>query len=169
MKTKLIIFFLSLSIAKLSAQEVWTDPSRILPDELRNLPTAIMLSHSPTPVYPEVNNDTLNYPGKYIWKHSTTVRTEQPNLTVVKAGSYIWLEKKGWVRNIEMDKEEFSNYFNCKNGQLIKNKNYVFLKNYRHGDQRYAGDALWFVLAKDKDGVIYKGIAIVETEDKLKL
>ncbi|MGF1925891.1 MAG: hypothetical protein ACQUHE_17080, partial [Bacteroidia bacterium] len=69
---------------------------------------------------------------------------------------------------IKMNEADFSKQFKCKNGRLKKGKNYTFLQNYRHGDERYAGDALWYVIAEDKDGNRYKGIAIVETETTLK-
>ena len=87
---------------------------------------------------------------------------------MVKAGSYIWVNKKGWTRNIQLDKVEFSRLFNCKAGQLKKGISYTFLTNYRYGDERYGGDALWFVIAMDKNGKSYKGVSIVETESTLK-
>ncbi len=169
MKAKLVILFFVLNTANLRAQETWTDQYRVLPDELRGLQTSMFITHSPNPVYPELNMDTLSYPGKYIWKHSTSVVTKIPNLTVVKAGSFIWLAKKGWFRNIEMDQEDFSKYFDCKDGKLQPSLIYTFLENYRHGDELYAGDAIWYVLAKDENGILSKGVSIVETEQELKV
>ncbi|MGF1925990.1 MAG: hypothetical protein ACQUHE_17580, partial [Bacteroidia bacterium] len=101
MKAKLLILSILFTTTELFCQEVWSDRSRILPDQLRNLPTAIRLSHSPTPVYPEVNKDTVNFPGKYVWKHSTSAASFLKHLTVVNAGSYIWINNKGWISNIK--------------------------------------------------------------------
>lgn len=99
---RLLLFFLMLAL-KASAQSVWTDHSRLLPDALRGIPTGIEVFHDPTPVYPEPNTDTVNYPGKYIWRHSTTVSAKL-GLTVIplvvlsgwaiKAGSPI----SNWIR-----------------------------------------------------------------------
>jgi hypothetical protein len=150
------------------AQQVWTDHSRLLPDQLRGLPTAIMIWHDPSPVYPELNTDTVNYKAKYIWKHSTFVSTGLSGLEVVAAGSFIWFAENGWLRNVQLSKDDFAQEFNCANGILKPNKTYAFSKNYRFGDKIYAGDALWFVIAKDKNGKLYKGFALVETEGTLK-
>ncbi|MGZ3754428.1 MAG: hypothetical protein ACXVAY_00495 [Mucilaginibacter sp.] len=152
----------------LFAQEVWTDHSRLLPDQLRNIPDGVFIYHNPTPVYPEINTDTINYPGKYIWKHSTYITSTVSGLRVVAAGSYIWYSAKGWIKNIVMDNAGFAERFNCRDGRLRKGKTYVFTKNYRFGDVIYPGDALWFVIVTDEKGNRYKGIALVETEGTLK-
>jgi hypothetical protein len=165
MKTILIGLLLVCCTFRPYAQTAWTDQSRILPDQLRNLPTAIFMGHSPSPVYPALNL-LAAYPGKYSWKHETEAMAKM-NLEVVAAGSYLWLGAKGWVANMKLDKSDFAKLFHCKNGRLKKNKTYTFVQNYRYGDQLSAGDALWFVIAKDQNGQHYKGIALVETESKL--
>lgn len=148
-------------------QEVWTDRSRILPDQLRGLQTGILITHDPTPVYPEINLDTVAYPGKYIWKHQTTASSLSGDLIVLQAGSFIWRADKGWVANIQLDKQSFAKYFRCPGAVLKKGKAYTFLKNWRYGDVAYAGDALWFIIAKSSTGQLFKGIAVVETEGLL--
>lgn len=167
MKAKITL--LMLFLAKISlAQQVWSDKRRLLPDELRHLPTAIHISHNPSPVYPEINLDTLNYSGKYVWKHNTTVSTNIGKLQVLKAGSFIWFAESGWMPNMKLTAEEFAQMFNCKNARLKKNRSFTFTNNYRFGNQIYGGDALWFVIAADKNGKLYKGIGLVETEDQLR-
>lgn len=166
MKKLLYIFFvLSLSA---NAQQIWTDHSRLLPDALRGIPTGIELWHNPTPVYPELNDDTVNYPGKFIWKHETTAFTRKGELKVITAGSFIWMGDRGWIANINLDNAGFADRFRCPGGLLKPGKRYTFAKNWRFGNKIYAGDALWFVLAKDHSGKIYKGVALVETEGTLK-
>jgi hypothetical protein len=167
MKINFLILFLLVSTG-IAAQGVWTDHSRLLPDRLRNIPEGIIIVHDPTPVYPESNKDTIDYPGKYIWKHQTTVSSRFGDLTVIEAGSYVWWGDRGWATNIKLSPADFSRFFNCPGAILKKGRSFTFLKNWRHGDVIYAGDALWFVLARDKNGKIYKGIAIVETEGTLK-
>lgn len=168
LKVSLIVFSLLSMFNNGYAQKVWTDHSRLLPDRLRGLPTVIEIYHDPSPVYPELNSDTAGYPGKYVWKHSTRVKSSRADLVVVAAGSYIWFPVKGWIPNIELNREGFANRFDCKDGILKKEVTYSFIKNYRFGDNIYAGDALWFVLAKDRNGKLYKGMALVETEGRVK-
>jgi len=82
------------------------------------------------------------------------------DLGVIGAGSYIWYSAAGWQANVKLAKKEFAQRFNCKGGILEKGKRYTFEKNYRYGDQLYGGDALWYVLAKDKEEKVHKGMAL---------
>lgn len=147
-----------------SGQQVWSNHNRLLPDKLLGLQSYIQIDHTPTPVYPEINKDTISYPGKYIWKHQTSVLSTARTLTVIAAGSFIWRGDKGWSENIRLDNRGFAERFDCPGGILKKGRRYVFKKNWRFGDVAYAGDALWFVIATDANGRLYKGIALVETE-----
>jgi hypothetical protein len=159
-----LLFFASTSFG----QQVWTDHMRLLPDQLRNIPTGIFLYHNPSPVYPEQNTDTLNYPGKYVWKHSTFATAQPDDLEVVAAGSYLWYGEKGWITNVKLSRDDVAKKFNCPGGILKKGIQYQYVRNYRFGDKIFAGDALWFIIAKDKAGRLYKGFALVETEATLK-
>ncbi len=160
------IFYFCLYTA--NAQDCWTNKNRILPDTLRLIPTELIVYHSPNPNYPILNysKDTSN--GKYLWKHSTYVISPKEDLEVVGAGSFIWYSAQGWFTNIQYNKQNFADAFNCKNGMLKKGRVYCYKKNYRFGDNLYGGDALWFVLAKDKKGKIYKGMGLIETEAIIK-
>jgi hypothetical protein len=168
MKNLILFFSISLFCTPLFAQKGWTDHSRILPDTLRKVPVGITIFHNPNPNYPILNDVKGEYDGKYVWKHSTFVRSEMEDLEVISAGSFIWYSEEGWFTNVQYSKADFAEKFNCKNGILKKGQTYVFKKNYRFGDNLYGGDALWYVLAKDKKGKIYKGMAIIETEGSLK-
>ncbi|MDZ7897971.1 MAG: hypothetical protein U5N85_08080 [Arcicella sp.] len=165
---KLIILLSILSFTfSLFAQKAWTDHTRILPDTLRKVPVGITIYHNPNPNYPVLNDSNGEFSGKYVWKHSTFVRSETEDLEVIGAGSFIWYSEQGWFTNVQYDKTEFTEKFNCKDGILRKGKTYIFKRNYRFGDDLYGGDALWFVLARDKNGKIYKGIGLIETEGEL--
>jgi len=150
------------------AQEAWTDKTRILPDLLRQVPVALFIQHSPNPNFPEVNDTGSNKKWDYVWKHSTTVCSPLMKLDIVKAGSFIWYDETGWKENVSYDKKDFKKRFQCKAGVLEKDGCYTFQKNYRWSSQLYGGDALWYVLAKDENGKLYKGMAIIETESELK-
>jgi hypothetical protein len=166
---KQLIFFSTILLftSSLFAQNGWADRTRVLPDTLRKVPIAITIYHNPNPNYPILNDTKGEYEGKYVWKHDTFIRSEMEDLEVVSAGSFIWYSEKGWFTNVQYDKKKFTERFNCKNGILKKGKTYIFKKNYRFGDNLYGGDALWYVLAKDKNGKIYKGIGLIETEGSL--
>ena len=167
MKTLIFFSTILLFTSSLFAQNGWTDHTRILPDTLRKVPVAITIYHNPNPNYPVLNDTKGEYEGKYVWKHSTFIRSEMEDLKVVSAGSFIWYSQKGWFTNVQYDKKKFTERFNCKDGILKKGKTYIFKKNYRFGDNLYGGDALWYVLAKDKNGKVYKGIGLIETEGEL--
>ena len=167
MKNILLVVSLLFLSSVLMAQNAWTDKTRILPDTLRAIPVGITIFHSPNPNYPVFNENRKQSKAKYVWKHSTYVRSEIGDLEVVAAGSFIWFSAQGWFTNVQYTSRDFAKKFTCKNGILKKGETYCFEKNYRYGDDLYGGDALWFVLAKDKNGVLYKGIGLIETEGKL--
>ena len=164
LKNTILLLLLSSSIL---AQTSWTDHTRLLPDTLRKVPVAISVFHNPNPNYPILNDAKDEYDSKYVWKHSTFVRSEMEDLEVVAAGSFIWYSEQGWFTNLQYTNADFAEKFKSKNGILKKGKTYAFNKNYRYGDNLYGGDALWYVLAKDKNGKIYKGIGLIETEGEL--
>ncbi|WP_345071041.1 hypothetical protein [Hymenobacter fastidiosus] len=156
---------LLLSSAAGRAQTAWTDHSRVLPDKLRQVPVGLTLWHTPNPNYPEPDPAT---PGQYVWKHRTMVRNEvgEP-LQVVECGSLIWYSAAGWQANLTETPAGFAELFNCPQGQLKPGATYTFVKNYRYAGSAkslYGGDALWYILAKDASGKLYKGFGLIETE-----
>ena len=148
----------------MNAQD-WTNKNRTLPDELRKVPVAIYIQHNPNPNYPELASEGEDY--KYVWKHMTSVISPSKDLKVIKAGSYIWYSEEGWIKNVEYNKRTFAKRFDCPNGLLKAGSKFTFEKNYRYGNNLYGGDALWYVIASDSSGNIYKGMALIETEAEL--
>ena len=147
-----------------AAQSAWTDKTRVLPDKLRRQEDGISLWHGPNPCHPQQN---LGEPGKYVWKHSTSVQNRQKGpLRVLEGGSFIWYNAEGWQANIQLSPAEFAEAFGCPGGVLKPGHTYTFRKNYRYADRYslYGGDALWYVLAKDARGRIFRGMGLVETE-----
>jgi len=167
MKNQLTFIIAFLFSTSLFAQNGWKDKTRILPDELRVIPVEILISHSPNPNYPILNDSIGIVKNKYLWKHSTFAQSIENDLEVIKAGSYVWFSEKGWFDNMQFDNRMFSEKFNCKNGILKKGVIYTFKENYRFVNNLYGGDALWYIIAKDKDGKLYKGIGLIETEAKI--
>lgn len=157
------LFLLLMLHSSLLAQETWADKSRILPTKLRFIENTLWVYHSPNPNYPTLTSASENQ-ATYVWKHSTTVCSPTQDLEVVEAGSYIWYSPSGWQENMQFTKETFAEKFNCLQGVLKEGMCYTFEKNYRYGNQLYGGDALWYVIAKDANGKLYKGFGIIETE-----
>ena len=171
MKTLLLLaFLLAVSVVRLLAQpsaapvSAWPDHSRVLPAKLRQVPVGLTLWHTPNPVFPQPNPEQ---PGGYVWKHSTLLRSEVGELEVVECGSFIWYSAEGWKANMKETPAEFAELFRCPDARLRAGQTYTFEKNYRFADnaqQLYGGDALWYILAKDKNGKLYKGTGLIETE-----
>lgn len=146
------------------AATAWTNHSRVLPDKLREVPVGLALWHTPNPNYPEPDPA---HPGRFVWKHQTIVRADVADLEIVECGSFIWYDARGWQQNMRETPAEFAELFQCPNGRLRQGQTYVFAKNYRYADsarQLYAGDALWYILARDPQGRLYKGYGLIETE-----
>ena len=163
--TLLITLF---AVQTMFAQEsAWTNKRRVLPDALRKVPEAIFIKHTPNPNYPEASTPADKTKSAYIWKHSTSVLSPDMELEVVKAGSFIWYDETGWKENVQLTNKDFAKRFKCPKGLLKAGTEYTFVKNYRYGNNLYGGDALWYVIAKDKNGKLYKGMSILETESEL--
>lgn len=145
------------------ASRAWPDHSRLLPAKLRGLPTGLTLTHTPGLVRPQPDP---THPGTYAWKHRTSVRADVATLRIVECGSFIWVDSTGWRPNLHETPTEFARLFACPGGRLRRGQTYTFRRNYRFApaSQLYGGDALWYVLARDAQGHLYKGWSVVETE-----
>ena len=150
--------------AQAAPAPAWSDHRRALPDKLRQVPVGLTLWHTPNPNSPEADPAK---PGQFVWKHSTMLRAEVADLEIVECGSFIWYSEAGWQANMRETPAEFAKLFNCPAGRLRANQTYTFAKNYRYADSAerlYGGDALWYILAKDASGKLYKGMGLIETE-----
>ncbi len=132
---------------------------RLFPDKLRDLPNEIIAAHYPNPCYATFEDSI------YIWKHNTTIQTKE-DLQIIEYGSFVYTDK-GWYLRISMSPKEFEAYYNCKDGLLKKGVIYTDNESWRRDKSLKGGDAMWYYLAKDKNGRIVKGTAPIETEGKL--
>jgi len=149
--------------AQPSPAPAWPDHTRLLPARLRGVPVGLTLRHDPSLVYPRPDPAQ---PGRYRWRHRTSVRAEVADLRIVECGSFIWYDSTGWHPNLRETPAEFARLFACPGGRLRRGRTFTFRRNYRFAaaGQLYGGDALWYVLARDARGRLYKGWAVVETE-----
>ena len=161
-----VLLILLLFAAPVAAQTApaWSDHSRVLPDKLRRVPVGLTLTHAPNPVYPAPDSAQ---PGGYRWHHTTTVRSDVGDLTIVECGSYIWYSAAGWQANLHYTPAEFAELFGCAAARLRAGQAYTFARNDRttySAKGLYGGDALWYILARDARGQLYKGLGLIETE-----
>lgn len=132
------------------------ESGRLLPKQLRYMPFGIVVQHEPNPCYPELEN------GKYVWKHNTTLRANK-DLEIIEYGSFVYT-KKGWYLRVTNDTKFFDEHYGTKNGKLKKDSVYTDPLSVRYSDSLFAGDAMWYYIAKDSAGNRYKGIGPIETE-----
>lgn len=132
--------------------------NRMFPDKLRDLPSEITAAHYPNPCYASFEDSM------YIWKHITTIQTQE-DLQIVEYGSFVYTEK-GWYLRTSMSAIDFEQYYNCKDGLLKKGVVYTDNASWRRSKTLSGGDAMWYYIAKDKNGRLVKGTAPIETEGK---
>jgi polyisoprenoid-binding protein YceI len=145
--------------SSLNYQDATKPSNRLFPDKLRYLPNVITAAHFPNPCYATLEDSM------YIWKHNITIKTDE-DLQIVEYGSFVYTES-GWYLRVTLTPTAFEKSYNCKGGLLKKGIVYVDNGSWRRSDGLTAGDAMWYFIAKDKQGNLVKGIAPIETEAKL--
>jgi polyisoprenoid-binding protein YceI len=133
--------------------------NRLFPDKLRDLPNEITAAHYPNPCYATFEDSM------YIWKHNTTIQAKE-DLQLVEYGSFVYTDK-GWYLRVTMSAADFEASYNCKGALLKKGVIYTDNASWRRDKQLRGGDAMWYYIAKDKNGRLVKGTAPIETEGKL--
>lgn len=136
------------------------EPNRLLPEKLRGIDYGIQGSHFPNPTYAMLEN------GMYVWKHDTSVKATAEDLQIFEYGSYVYTDK-GWYLRVTYDSKMFAETYKCKGGILKKGVTYTDPTSWRKSDKLFGGDAMWFYIAKNKAGKLFKGTALIETEAKL--
>lgn len=131
--------------------------SRALPQKLRGIPVGILVLHHPNPCFPKSEG------GGFVWRHDTTVQSLVGDLTLIEYGAYLY-SAAGWVLRATMAPNDFARTYRCPDAKLRKGRTYTDPDNARYGEKPTAGDALWFFLAEDAKGRLFKGTALVETE-----
>lgn len=132
------------------------EPGRLLPKKLRDIPFGIIAGHFPNPCYAELENN------KYVWKHNTTVLANK-DLQIIEYGSFLYTVD-GWYLRVTYSAKDFDEHYGTVNGQLKSGVTYCDPESWRMSDSLFAGDAMWYYIAKDVNGNLFKGIAPIETE-----
>ncbi|MBY8963208.1 YceI family protein [Flavobacterium sp. D11R37] len=164
-KTVILVAVLSLSgrlysTYTLDHAKITSEPNRILPEKLRGINIGILGTHSPNPTLAEFEDNI------YIWKHDTAVKAMYEDLEIVEYGSYIYTDA-GWYHRVAYTPQDFEKYYNCPNAILKKDVVYTDPASWRKSEELFAGDALWYYIARNKAGKLFKGLALIETEADL--
>lgn len=193
---KIHIFLAILSIAIISCKENVVDIEQIdnntvdteividdnnLPECIMGLKKGISVVHDPDTIYAEINEKDSS---RYIWKHSTVIKTEIDGLKITEFGTYNFKEGK-WVLGNKTQKpyttSDFEKWYfiktnddiisweNCKEGILKANVEYIDPSSWsvvnkdlveRHG--------LWYYIGIDTMGEKYMGYGTYITVPELK-
>ena len=105
-----------------SCQNGTAQDARILPEKLKGIPHALVLTHSPNPVFPELNT---NGDAQYVWKHYTCISTQTSGLQVIEVGSFIWIGS-GWRKNMYLKTKDVLKRFKMPSKTLEPGKIYCY-------------------------------------------
>ncbi len=137
------------------------EANRLLPKKLRGLPYGLFGNHDPNPTFADFEDSM------YVWKHNTTIQSVVGDLTLVEYGSFVWTDND-WYQRVSYTATDFEEHYGCKNGELKAGIVYTDPKSWRRQEVLTGGDAMWYYIAKDKQGKLWKGIALIETEGVLR-
>ncbi len=139
-----------------------------LPQKLENIPDGIEIMHTPDSVLASmIKDDTLNY----YWFHKTSVKSKEEDLEITEFGSYLWNSDHWELRTVTgkpFSKKDFEDWYNCKDGKLIKKSEYTDKNNWYRLPVLQYKKVLWYYLGKNQKGEIFKGSALIEYLPELK-
>lgn len=158
---KFLAFIVTLVSLQLTAQVNYgTPPEGLIPDKLQGLPRAITVTH-----FPEVN-DPVEIDNTYYWKHSTAVLAKESPVKIIEYGAYLYYNDQ-WNLRRSYPLNELKESFGIKKQQMLQGHPYVWVENWRVGDQLFGGWALWYFLGETPDGETVCGYGRIHTTDNL--
>ena len=109
---KILTLFLLVSFFSHAIAQEYTAQSAPLPEKLAGLPQVMDVMH-----YPPTVHAIETEPGKYYWKHNTTVYCETSEITIKEFGSFLFYENK-WNERVAMDPKDMDKLFGTKQGVM---------------------------------------------------
>lgn len=136
-------------------------PPGDLPDEIKNIPDGLIVTHSPVDVMASKTKDDTTM---FYWFHKTTVKPVSEDIEITEFGSYTWDGSK-WVffnsGGVPFSPKDFAEWYECKNAKLKKNSEYSDKNNWSRWPTLYKSTSLWYYIGKNKKGELFKGTALV--------
>ncbi len=161
-------------------EEIVIDSGEI-PNKISKIPVKITVLHEPDTVYAirDEKDTTI-----YLWKHSTTIKTELEYLKIIEFGAY-YMDNGNWklgnITHKPYTTKEFEQWYfvksdsdfisweNCKNGVLKANVEYIDPSNWSGKDSELQSHiVLWYYIGIDKENKKYVGYAMCYTVAELK-
>lgn len=158
--TLILVSLITLTVPGAFAQE-YTAQDAPLPEKLAGLPQVMEVVH-----YPPTVHAIETEPGKYYWKHNTTVYCETSEITIKEFGSFLFYENK-WNERVAMDPKDMDKLFGTAKGVMNQAEPYTFTKNWRGGGMVFGGWAMWYFIGVDAAGREVCGYGRLETTDVL--
>ena len=152
-------------LARTAAAQTNLDIKTIKNEQLLNilkLPENLTITHSPNPAFASPQKNP-RYP--YFWAYTTTVTPKIAGLTVVEFGGFIYMRGK-WRSANDIGKAfnamQFKQWYGAPSGAvLIAGENYADPKNHTIAAKLQKKIALWYFIAKGKDGKKHQGHAVI--------
>lgn len=141
---------------QLSAQTALDAP---LPERFDGLKEIILVDNFPNPVKATTYQEE---PGRFFWKHTTTLLSTNENITIEEGGAFLFYNKQ-WNLRVAYKPKQFSKLFNIPKNRMKKGEPYTFVENWRVGSELFGGWAMWYVIGTTDSGERVFGVGRLDT------
>ena len=141
-----------------------------LPSKISALKKGIHVEHSKNQVYPELNKDYPTRALKYKFNFATTVKSLRKGLQIIEFGVFHYRSEK-WVQvNKPFNTTEFSEWYMCPGGLLLKGEIYHDPNNWYSCDNldNAPSKILWYYIGVDSNNEKYVGYDYIDIIKKMK-
>jgi hypothetical protein len=140
-----------------------------MPEKLKDIPTGLEVKHTPNVMYANIEiekNDTM-----YYWYYITSVNALNEDLEITEFGAYLWVLNHwefGTITGKPFTKKDFADWYECKDGLIKKGKSYTDKHNWSRNMALQQSKTMWYYIAKNSKGELFKGTAMVDELPELK-
>ncbi len=140
-----------------------------LPDKLKNIPTGLEVKNTPNVVYATITVEKKD--SIYYWYHETSVKAINEDLEITEFGAYGWVLNHwefGTITGKPFTDKDFAEWYNCKHAKIKKGKKFTDKHNWSRNMTLLQDKVLWYYIAKNGKGELFKGTAMVDYLPELK-
>lgn len=130
-----------------------------LPDKFKGLKEIVLVDNFPNPLKATTYESE---PNKFFWKHTTTLLSNQENITIEEGGAYLFYNNQ-WNLRVTYPAKKFAKLFKVPKKKMKKGEPYAFIKNWRVGPKLSGGWAMWYVIGRTDGGERVFGIGRLDT------
>jgi len=154
---KLWISFTCLLFTFLASAQ--TPQNAPLPERFKGLTEIILVDNFPNPVKATTYEEE---PGRFFWKHTTTLLSTHENITIEEGGAFLFYNDH-WNLRVAYKPKQFSKLFNIPKNRMKKGEPYTFVENWRVGPKLFGGWAMWYVIGRTDNGERVFGVGKLDT------